>query len=1007
MPNLNEDTLTEQPVVEWLKELGFDYEFGPDISPGGTFPERDSFRDVILVKRLHRVVKKLNPDLNDTAIEDAISKIVKFEYPNLDIANKEVYKMLVEGVKVETKDREGKKKGEIVKIFDFKNPANNEFLVVNQFAIQGPEEVKRPDLVIFVNGIPLAIFELKSPTNEDGTVKTAYKQLVKDYKENIPEIYKYNQILVVSDLMEAKHGTLTSPWEWFSVWKGIESEDEKNEGISELEVLVRGIFHKVRFLDIFENFIVFESEGDKVSKKMCLYHQYFGVNKAVSETLRAIGPEGDKKIGVFWHTQGSGKSLSMVFYANKTKRLKELANPTYIFLTDRNDLDNQLYKTFARSGYPFAKQAESIAGLKKKLTTPAGDIIFTTIQKFSTEAQESYPLISERVNIIVIADEAHRSEYAKLAGNVRNALPNASFMGITGTPISLHNRDTQLVFGKYISAYQINQSVEDGNTVPIFYEGRLVPLHLANKFIDSEVEDIISEEEFEIKENLKRKWARLEQAVGAEGRLNKVAGDIVKHFNGQGFEGKAMVVTMSRRIAAKMYELISKIPEAPKRAVVISKLDEYKSQVQKELDSKEIEKQFKDPNDPLKMVIVCDMWLTGFDVPPLRTMYIDKPLRNHTLMQAIARVNRVFKDKNGGLIVDYIGIADNLKKSLSIYSSDIRKEALIPIEEAITKMLEKYDVVKNYFVGIDYSAWRRMKPIDLAQLFQKAVNMVITDEKTGMINEEKQKRFLNESTHLFKLFALVSPHKEANEIRNDVEFYQAIKRNVIKRTITSIKDIDEDIDTTVRELVSKSIAAEGVIDIFAMQKKGKPEISIFDDKFLEEVKKLEYKNVAIQTLRKLLNDEIKMRMRKNIIRYKSLLDMLEKVIEEYENNIINSAKVIEKLIQLAKEIKQSEKSGEKIGLTEEELAFYDAISAGKKIIDKDEKLKEIVKELVKSIKRDLTVDWSNNEVIKARIRSNIKMILLRNDFALEESEKISDLIYQQAFSLYRDYSPVL
>ncbi len=858
--------------------------------------------------------------------------------------------------------------------------------------------------MIFINGIPIALFELKSPTTEEGTIHSAYKQL-EEYKKDVPDVFKYNQVLVVSDLMEARHGTINSSWEWFSVWKGIEGEDEENKGVSELEMLIKGVFHKQRLLDIIQNFIVFEADSEKdtskYTKKMCLYHQYFGVNKAVNETLKATSSKGNKKIGVFWHTQGSGKSLSMVFYVNKVKKITDLKSPTFVFLTDRNDLDNQLYKTFLRTEYPTAKKAESIRDLKEKLRTAAGELIFTTIQKFEGE---SYEKLSGKENIIVIADEAHRSQYAKLAGNVRVALPNASFMGITGTPISLHNRDTQLVFGKHISAYQINRAVDDGATVPIYYEGRLVPLHLTNQFIDEEFEDLIGEQEFEMKEVLKRKWARLEQAVGAEDRLKQIAKDIVDHFNNRGLEGKGMVVTISRRVAVEMYKLISEISGAPKVSVVISKPEDFKGEIQNELDNKEIEKKFKNPDDPLKMVIVCDMWLTGFDVPPLHTMYIDKPLKNHTLMQAIARVNRVFRDKPGGLIVDYIGIADDLKKALSIYSSDIRKEAMIPIEDVINKMLEKYDIVKAMFEGVDYSNWKKLESSKLAQLFQQAVNKIITNERSGMPDEEKKKRFLKESELLFKLFALVMPHHEAHEIRSDVEFFQATKKAIKKRTTTRI-EIIEDIETSLKELVSKSIAAEGVIDIFSMKDKKKPDISIFDEKFIEEVKKMRFKNLAIEVLKKLLNDELRIRIRKNTIRYKSLLELLEDIIEEYENNIISSVKVIERLLELAKEIKEAEKAGNRLGLTEEEMAFYDALSLAKKSDLKNGEFKNLVKELVKIIKRDLSVDWTNSEIIKSRIRANVKLLLLRNNFPPKENEKIIDLVLQQAFSLYRDFTP--
>jgi len=1003
--NLNENSLTEQPVIEWLKEMGYDYEFGPDLAPGQVLGEREDFREVVLVGRLKRSIRRLNPDLPEAAIDDVVRVITRVEHPNLEIANKEIYKMLTQGVKIGIRDKSGEEKGRLAKIYDFENPQNNEFLVVNQLAIQGIEKVRRPDIVVFVNGIPLVIFELKNPTLENATTYSAFQQL-QEYKKDIPEIFKYNQILVIGDLLEAKHGTISSSWEWFSVWKGIESEDEKNDGISELEILTRGIFHKTRLLDIIENFIIFEADSErdtsKYTKKMGLYHQYFGVNKAVNETLRAAKPRGNKKIGVFWHTQGSGKFLSMVFYTNKAKRLEELKSPTFVFLTDRRDLDGQFYRTFLRSGYPNAKQTEDIKDLKKKLREAAGELIFTTIQKFDTEYEE----LSDRKNIIVIADEAHRSQYAKFAANVRVALPNASFMGITGTPISLRNRETRLVFGEHISEYKINQAVLDGATVPIYYEGRLVPLHLANQFIDEEFEDLVGEIGFEIKESYKRKWARLEQAVGAKDRLDKVAKDIVEHFNNRGLEGKGMIVTISRKTAVEMYKIISKIEGAPKVAVVISKPEDF-PELHQSRDTKELEKRFKNPDDPLKLVIVCDMWLTGFDVPALHTMYIDKPLKNHTLMQAIARVNRIFKDKPGGLIVDYIGVADDLKKALSIYSSGIQKEAMVPIEEIISKMMEKYDIVRAMFSGIEYKTWKKLKSVELAQLFQKSVNNIITDERSGKLDDEKKKRFAKETEILSQLFAFVMPHREANAIRNEVEFFQAVKRAIIKRTIIRTEGIGLDIESAVRELVSKAISAEGVIDIFDMKGRGKPDISIFDEKFLEEVKNLKYKNLSIDVLRKLLHDELRVRMKTNLVRYKSLLDMLEDIIEKYENNIINSTKVIEKLIELAKEIKKVEKLSEGMGLSEEEMAFYDAISLGKKSINSNGELKELVKDLVKIIKRDLTIDWMNNDIIKARIRANVKLLLLRKGFKAEESEKVLGLIYQQAFSLYRDFVPAM
>ncbi|MGC9067275.1 MAG: type I restriction endonuclease subunit R [Minisyncoccia bacterium] len=780
---LTEQQITEESVIDWFKQLGYEYKFGPDISPGGILVERD-FKDVILEKRLKSALKRLNPELPEKAIDEAVYKLKKVEYPNLELANKEVFQMIRDGVKVDVEDEHKNLRGKFAKVIDFENPLNNEFLVVNQFTIQGVEKVRRPDVVVFINGLPIAIFELKNPALEEATIQTAYEQL-QDYKKDIPEIFKYNQILAISDLVEAKYGTISSSWEWFKKWRGIDNPDEKLKGVSELEVLVKGIFQKTRLLDIIKNFIVFEADSDrevsKYTKKICLYHQYFGVNKAIQRTLTALKPKGDGKIGVLWHTQGSGKTLSMVFYVNKAKELAELQGPTFLFLTDRNDLDNQFYKTFLRTGYSaLAKQAETIKDLENKLKTAGSELIFTTIQKFG----ENFGVLSERENIIVIADEAHRSEYAVLAARAREALPNASFMGITATPIDVENRSTRLVFGDYIDKYPMSRSVEDGATVPIYYEGRLVPLHLTNYFIDDEFDELTQEvKDIFIKESLKKKFARLEQAVSAPDRLKKIAEDIVNHFYNRGVEGKAMVVTISRKVAVEMYKLIKKLPNAPEVAVVISKPEEFKEEIRGEMRIEEIEKKFKNPDDPLKMVVVCDMWLTGFDVPHLTTMYFDKPLKNHGLMQAIARVNRIFKDKQGGLIVDYIGIADDLKKALSIFDAETRSEALIPLQEIINKMLEKYDVVKSMLQGIDYSKYKYLEGEKLTQLYQQAINTIITDPKDENLDEKKKERFLKESLALIKLHAFVMPHKEAYEIKNDIDFFKAVRGQIIKQTV--------------------------------------------------------------------------------------------------------------------------------------------------------------------------------------------------------------------------------
>jgi len=988
---INENTLAEQPVIEWLRDLGYEALFSAELAPGGAFMERDDYSNVVLESRLKRALKRINPKLPDEALDRTAKRIIKYEHQDIELGNKKMYEMLTRGVKVDVKDEKGETRGKIVKPIDFENIDNNEFLVVNQYTVQG-KRVRIPDLVVFINGIPVAIFELKSPTRENATITDAYAQIHEIYKRDIPKIFFYNQVLVVSDLWKAKHGTVSSSWDFFSVWKGIAGEDEIHKDKSELELLTKGIFEKQRLLDLIENFIVFEADAErdatKFTKKMAMYNQYFGVNKAVDSTLKGV--KGNKRIGVFWHTQGSGKSLAMIFYVNKIKKLEELNGPTILFLTDRNDLDNQLHKTFLRTGYPTAKQAGSIRGLADKLKGAGAEVLFTTIQKFDMKEP-----LSERENMIVIADEAHRSQYALFAENVRKVLPNASFMGITGTPIELHDRNTRLVFGEHISQYPIDRSVDDKITVPIYYEGRLVPLHLMNEYIDEEFDLLAAEHPEDLKESLKRKWARLEQAIGSDDRLEKVANDIVYHFNNRGVEGKAIVVTMSRRIAVEMYKKIKKQHNAPETAVIISGNEDFKDEIQKELDNKELEKRFKNPENSLKIAIVCDMWLVGFDVPSLHTMYLDKPLKGHVLMQAIARVNRRYKDKQGGLIIDYIGIADNLKKALAIYTSDIQKQAMLPVEEIVKKMYEYYEKVKGFFTSVDYENWKELKAGDQATLFQKAINGIVADTR-------KKKDYLKLSNKLYKLFALVIPHKQAYEIRNEVEFFEGVRRGIIKSTIVDPIYIDPKTESAIRDLISKNIEAQGVIDIFAQYRKEKPDISILDDKFLEEVKESRFKNITIETVRKLLNDELRIREKTNVLRYRSLLDKLEEIIEAYENNIINSAKVIERLIELAKEIRKAGEAGEDLGLSPEEMAFYDALSQGKGAL-KDGKLKTLVKELVRSIRRDLAIDWTNHEIIKARIRSNVKLLLLRHDFSYKEVERITKRVYKQAFYLYKDY----
>lgn len=999
----NENSLAEQPVLDWLRELGYEIAFGPDIAPLGAFQEREDYRGVLLRKRLERSIRRLNPDLPDVGVEAAVRAVERVaDEPRLIFANKEAYKFITSGLTIEYRDSDGQQKFYSAKLVDFDDPANNEFLAVNQYSIQGAEQVRRPDVIVFVNGIPVAVFELKNPTTFSATVDAAIAQL-DGYKKDIPALFAYNQILVVSDGQTfTKHGTISSSVEWYAEWRFVDEEKEEREDAT-LPVLVRGMFHKDRLLDIVRNFIVFEADSEQdastYTKKMCKYHQYYGVNRAVERAKKAVLDKRVKgKVGVFWHTQGSGKTLSMVFLVNKLRFVRELKSPTVLFLTDRNDLDDQIHKTFALTGYAtLAKRMEDTEDLGKKLSNPGAEILFSTIQKFQNYSE----VLSENENILVIADEAHRSQYARLAGNVRAALPNSLIMGITGTPISFSDRDTRLAFGDFISQYRIDQAEADHATVPIFYEGRLIPLAIDNPDIDADFNEIhagsLTPEE---EARLKRRFAKFEEAIAAPERLDKVAKDIVEHFNGRGQVGKAMVATINKRAAVDLYKRIVALPNAPETAVVLSGLSEFAGEVQEELSDKQLERRFKNPSDSLRLVIVCDMWLTGFDVPPLHTIYIDKPLKGHTLMQAIARVNRIYKDKPGGLIVDYIGVVTELKKALSVYSSRDQKAGIFPLEEAIEMMSSKYASVKGYFTGVQYDEWKRLGNAELNELFASAVAALLGGEDST--DQTRIDDFLSDAEALSKLHALVMPHRAAHEIRDDVLFFQAV-RSILYKRITPLPPgtgLNRETETAIRDLLSESIRAENVIDIFAVKDKEKPEISIFDERFLEEARKMRFKNVAIEVLKKLLKDELRVRARRNEARYATLLELLEETIERYENNIIASAEVIEKLIELARELRGQEDSAKQLGLSEEELAFYDTLAKGKRAIGKDENIKAIVKDLVSIIRRDVSVDWADNEIVKSRIRANVRRLLLQSGVTIEDAEPLVEQIISQARILF-------
>ncbi len=1006
MNPLNENNLTEQSLIEWLQGQGYEYAYGPDIAPNQPGAERELFTEVVLKSRLLTSVRRFNPHLPAEQAEQVVADIASYYNADIVLGNKEMYTFIVEGVK-KTWRENGEEKTEVVKLIDFSNVEANDFLIVNQFTIQGIDNVCRLDGVVFVNGIPLSVLELKSPVREEATIGQAYRDM-EYYKKEIPKIFLYNQILCLSDLTEARHGTISSSWERYGTWKGIESESDAPKGATQLEVLAKGLFNKARLLDVIQNFTVFEADGDgdavTYTKKSALYHQYYGVNKTIASTVRSVLGEQERKIGVFWHTQGSGKSLSMVFYVNKTKRIPELKSPAYIFLNDREDLDDALFKTFSRTGYgTLAKRASSIKDLKDRLSRLGSELIFTTIQKFQDDP-DANNVLTERENIIVLTDEAHRTQYSMLAGNVRQALPNASFLGVTGTPISSHNRDTMRVFGDIVSSYKIGQAVKDKATVPIYYEGRLVPLHLADRFVDSKLDEILGEIVVDEKAKARKEWAVLEEVVGAPSRIEQISKDIVAHFNNRPIEGKAMVVTMSRPIAVAMYQAIKKIPGAPECAVIISGMDEFKGQIQSENDVKQLEKRFKKANDPLRLVIVCEMWLTGFDVPSMHTMYLDKPLKNHGLMQAIARVNRVYKDKPGGLIVDYIGIAENLKKALAIYDADVQKEAMIPLDEVINEMRKLHGELSLYFSNIDFTGWRQKKGVELVQLFQSAMNEVIS--KDGLLSDDRKMAYMGVVSKLSSLHALVMPGEEAMKIASNVQFFQSIREALNKQTLIPHIIFPEATESAIRSLVQEAVQAEGVIDLFTKEGEEKKSISIFDERFAEEIKKVKYQNLAIDTVRKMLDQEIKVRSRTNKARYETMLTLLTDLIEKYENNVISSAEIIKHLLEIADEIKKLDAESRDLGLSSEEVVFYDTLASDPDLKKAGIDIKEFVKELTKRIRRDLAIDWTNNETIKARIRQNVRLLLLQKGFTeLVQTERLIESIYQETVRVYREYLP--
>ncbi len=1008
----------EEATLELFKELGYKILNGPDISPEGEHQERNSYSEVVLVERFENAIKYLNPKLTRDAIENVSRKVTKLEGHELVERNHTFHKYLTDGIDIEYRRPDGKVVGEHVVLFDFENPEKNEFLAVNQFTIIENGKERRPDILLFVNGLPLVIIELKNPAEETATIWTAYDQVLGTYVKEIPTLFDYNEIVVVSDGIDARVGTFTSGKEWFVEWKTINYNEPKIRMV-EIELLARGMFGKETILDLIRQFIVFKTDKHSTSKILAAYHQFNAVNKSILATVKAVKSK-SRRCGIVWHSTGGGKSFVMAFYAGKLALNKELNNPTIIVLTDRNDLDDQLFDTFSGCQDILRQtpmQAKDKDHLQKLLNVASGGVIFTTIQKFLPEKGKNYPCLSNRDNIVVIADEAHRSQYEFVEGfarYLRDAIPNASFIGFTGTPIEKADRSTRAVFGNELDVYDMTQAIEDGATVKIYYESRLAKLELKPEErpkIDPEFEEVTEEEEESSKERLKSRWAQLEKVVGSPERMKRLAKDIVDHFEKRNstLEGKGMIVCMSRRICIDLHNEIVKLrpkwydknDEKGVIKVVItgSATDpsEWQEHIRNKPKRRALGDTFKDPNSTFKLVIVRDMWLTGFDAPSLHTMYVDKPMRGHNLIQAISRVNRVFKDKPGGLIVDYIGIGLDLKAALAEYTTKDKNNVGLDQEKAVKLMLEDYDVVKSIMHGFDYKKFLISSPKEKLSLLPYAIEHILKQE-------DGEKRFLKYVIRLSKDFALAVPNPKALELKDEIGIFQMLKTAITKKTASRQITHDEQLDTAIKQIVSSALISDRVIDVFAAAGLGKPNISILSDEFLTEVKNMPQKNLAFETLKKLLNDQINFKFKKNIIQKRSFTDLLEKTVKKYHNRSLETAQLIQELIDQAKEIRTLTEREDKLKLNEDEVAFYDALASNKSAVDVlgDEKLMTITRELVKIIHDNTSIDWTIKESVKSKLRLLVKRVLRKYGYPPDQQPKAIELVLEQASVLSDD-----
>jgi len=1052
--------------LEELEKSGFHYISGPEIAPDGITPERQDYSTILLIDRLKTAIQKLNPVIPADVLNLAISQLQRIHSPELITNNEQFHRYLTDGIPV-TWHEKGVEKNDYVWLIDFKSPANNEFLAINQYTIIENNQNKRPDIILFINGIPLVVIELKNAADENATIKKAYDQ-IQTYKSTIPSLFTYNALCIISDGMECKAGTISSDFSRFMAWKTEDGRKEASRFAPQLETMIHGMLNPVVLLDLIRSFIVFETDSKtdaktgliqvQTIKKLAGYHQYYAVNKAVESTIKASGKNGDKKGGVIWHTQGSGKSLSMVFYSGKLVVSEDMSNPTIVVITDRNDLDDQLFDTFAASKQLLRQepvQAESREHLTALLKVASGGIVFTTIQKFMPEdGRTEYDQLSDRRNIIVIADEAHRTQYgfdAKLvdakdkntkeiigkriaygfAKYMRDALPNATYIGFTGTPIENTDVNTPAVFGNYVDIYDISQAVTDGATVRIYYESRLAKVNLdeEGKLLIEEFDKELEEsEELTEKQKAKAKWSKLEAIIGNKERIKNLAKDIVTHFEKRQsvFDGKAMIVTMSRRIAVDLYnEIIALKPEwhnedltkgnikvvmtaSSSDGPVMQKHHTTKSQ------RKSLSDRMKDSADSLKIVIVRDMWLTGFDAPCLHTLYIDKPMRGHNLMQAIARVNRVFKDKPGGLVVDYLGIASDLKKALSFYSDSGGKgEPTLEQDKAVELLLEKLEVVRQMFVetsksynaimveepaayyanstGFNYNRFFKASP-------REKLSIILQAEEHILGLEDGKNRFVREVTLLSRAFALSVPHETAMSFTDEIAFYQAVKARLVKFEITGTGKSFSEIESAIKQIVDQALTSDQVIDIFDAAGIKKPEISILSEEFLLEIKGMKHQNLALELLKKLLNDEIKVRLKKNLVRSKKLLEMLETSIKKYQNNLLTTAEIIQELINIAKEIKESDNIAKEMNLTEDELAFYDALETNDSAVQVlgDDILRTIAHEIAAKVQANATIDWTIRESARAKLMVLVRRTLNKYGYPPDKQQKAIETVLKQA-----------